>query len=148
MAKKAQTAAKKKRKAEGVTPKEVKQGQLLGTVAIPVQTYVTLNNPGVFNELVIEWGCLGLSEEPDKITETSGNNRLIDPKKPITTSEEGLHIFFDPPLTGSGTYGFQLLCTYNEAAEAKSEGPEPKENDEPTFEQTEGEKYAPVEAEA
>lgn len=145
--KKAQKPAKK-RKAQSVAPKEPKRGQLLGTVAIPVQTYVTLTNPGVFNELVIEWGCLGLSEEPDKITETSGNNRLLDPKKPITTSEEGLHVYFDPPLTGSGTYGFQFLCTYNEAAEAKSEGPEPKEDDEQTFEQIEGEKYAPANAEA
>lgn len=150
MAKKAHESApaKKKRKAQSVAPKEPKKGQRLGTVAIPVLAYVTLRDSGTFDELVIEWGCLGLSEEPDKITSEAS---WIDRARPITTSEEGLHVYFNPPLTGAvaGTsFGLQLLCTYNEAVEAKSQVPGPKENDELTFEQIEGEKNAPAEAEA
>ena len=135
-----QPAKKKKRKAQSVAPKEKTEGTLLGTVAIPVQVQVTLANPGVFNELVIEWGCLGLSEEPDKIEEISANNRLVDPKRPMTTSEEGLHLYFNPPLNGAGIYGFRFLCTYNEAVEARSSPPEEEEDDDMTPEQREGEK--------
>lgn len=126
MAKKHQPA--KKRKAATIAPKEEKEGAVpLGTVSVPVQLQINVTNPGLWNELVIELATLGLSEEPDKVTETSGNSRLLDPKRPISTSEEGVHLFFDPPLMGAGTYGFQLLCTYNEAAEARTAEPESEE---------------------
>jgi hypothetical protein len=133
MAKKAQShaaaaATKKKRKAQSVAPKAESENVLLGTVSIVVQLQVTIPNSGPFNEMVIEWGCLGLSEEPDGVTETSGNNRLLDTKRPITTSEEGMHVYFDPPLSGSGAYGFQFLCTYNDAVEARTAK---EEEDEP-----------------
>lgn len=143
-----QPAKKKKRKAQSVAPRQQEvPGTLLGTVAIPVQVQVTLANPGVFNELVIEWGCLGLSEEPDSIQEISANNRLVDDKRPITTSEEGLHLYFDPPLNGAGVYGFRLLCTYNEAVEVRSNPRELEaEDDDMTPEQREGEKLQPAEA--
>ena len=81
-----------------------------------------------FNELVIEWSCLGLSVEPDTITETSGNGRMLDPKRPPTTSDEGLHVYFEPPLNG-GNYGFQFLFTYNDAVEARTAKPKKEEAD-------------------
>lgn len=140
-----QPAKKKKRKAQSVAPRADKPGTLLGTVGVPVQVQVTLANPGVFNELVIEWGCLGLSEEPDKIEEISANNRLIDDKRPITTSEEGMHLYFNPPLQGAGVYGFRLLCTYNEAVEVRSNPRELDEDDDMTPEQREGEKLQAAE---
>lgn len=114
--------AAKKRKTTSIAPKEEASANL-GTVNLTIQTFVGLTGTGTCNELVIEWGCLGLSEEPDKVTEVSANNRLLDPKRPITTSEEGLHIFFDPPLAASGNIGLQFLCTYNEAVEARTSAP-------------------------
>src|SRR5262245_24994950 len=127
MAKKAKAAAKK-RKAASVAPKEEKEGANIGSVAISVLAHVKLSGDSLFDELVIEWGCLGLSEEPDQVVETSGNNRYLDPKRPITTSEEGMHLFFSPPLGGAGTYGFQLQCIYDIAAEARM-APAPKSDD-------------------
>jgi hypothetical protein len=124
MAKKAKEAPRK-RKSEGAAPK-AEEGKVLGTVSIPVQVSVFTGDVVNFNEIVIEWSCLGLSVEPDTITETSGNGRLLDPKRPPTTSDEGMHVFFDPPLTG-GKYGFQFLFTYNEALEARIAAPEEKE---------------------
>jgi hypothetical protein len=112
--------AAKKRKAASVAPKATDPARPLGTVGIAVQTQITVNDGTPFNELVIEWGCLGLSEEPDSITEISANSRLMDPKRPISTSEEGMHIYFDPPLAGAGVYGFQFMCIYNEAAEPRT----------------------------
>lgn len=150
MAKKAQhnpsDKKKKKRKAQSVPQKDRTQQEVmrLGSVAIPILFQVTLNATTSFNELVIEWGCLGLSEEPDSISEVTGASEMLDKKRPggpITTSEEGLHLYFDPPVvgSGSGTYAFKILCGYNEAVEPRSsvESPEP---DEPTFEQNEGER--------
>ena len=147
MAKKAQhntsTKNKKKRKAQSVAQKERTQEQSLrlGSISIPILFEVSLNSTTSFNELVIDWGCLGLSEEPDSISEVTGASEMLDKKRPITTSEEGLHLYFDPPVvgSGSGTYAFKILCGYNEAVEPRSsvESPEP---DEPTFEQNEGER--------
>ena len=137
-----QPAKKKKRKAQSVAPREAAPGTLLGSVSIPVQVQLSLPNPGVFNEVVIEWGCLGLSEEPDSIVEISANHDRLDTKRPITTSEEGLHMYFDPPLNGAGIYGFRLLCGYNEAVEVRSSSPEDEEDDDLTPEQREGEKYS------
>ena len=125
MAKKAKAAAPpKKRESTAAAPK-AEEGKVLGTVSIPVQVSVCTGDVVTFSELVIEWSCLGLSVEPDTITETSGNGRMLDPKRPPTTSEEGLHIYFDPPLTG-GNYGFQFLFTYNEAVEARAAAPSRK----------------------
>ena len=126
MAKKpAKHAQPKKRKAASVAPKEQKEGQVLGTVQLSVQAAVTLpGTTGVWDELVIEWGCLGLSEEPDQITEISGNAVMLDPDRPITTSEEGMHVYFKPPLPAGGSYGFNFLCLYNMAAEARTAAPE------------------------
>lgn len=124
MAKKAKEAPRK-RKSEGAAPK-AEEGKVLGTVSIPVQVSVFTGDVVNFNEIVIEWSCLGLSVEPDTITETSGNGRLLDPKRPPTTSDEGMHVYFDPPLAG-GKYGFQFLFTYNEALEARTAAPEEKE---------------------
>jgi hypothetical protein len=129
MAKKAKPVKKRKSTTVALAPKEEGEAGNIGTVAVEVQTVVALTGAGVFTELVIEWGCLGLSEEPDKIVETSANNRLLDPKRPIETSEEGLHVFFDPPLQGAGNYGFKFQCTYNEAAEARAAAA-PKSDDE------------------
>jgi hypothetical protein len=125
MAKKAKA---KKRKTTSIAPKEEAQANL-GTVSVSVQVAVALSGSGMFNELVLELGTLGLSEEPDRIVETSGNNRLLDPKRPIETSEEGVHVFFDPPLSGAGIYGFKFDCVYNEAAEARAAAA-PKSDDE------------------
>lgn len=133
MAKKAtkkEPVEKKKRKSTAspaLPPPEEKEGeasQSLGSVSIPVQTTIRLTAPGTFDELVIEWGCLGLSEEPDSIAETSGNSRLLDPKRPPTTDDEGLHVYFEPPLSGAGNYGFQFMFTYNEAVNARTKSPE------------------------
>lgn len=124
MAKKAKDTPKKRTSA-GAAPK-AEEGKVLGTVSIPVQAHIfTGDNVTKFNELVIELGCLGLAGEPDAIIETSGNSRMLDPKRPPTTSGEGLHVFFDPPLTG-GSYGFHFLLTYNEAVEARTAAPEDK----------------------
>jgi hypothetical protein len=117
--------AKKKRKT--ATIKVEKEDQRLGTIAVPVQAEVSLpGTGGVWDELVIEWGCLGLSEEPDRIIERSGNSFMLDPERPITISEEGMHLYFKPPLSGGGTYGFNLLCVYDEAAEARVAPPKEK----------------------
>jgi hypothetical protein len=118
MAKKAKAAPPKKRTSEKAAPK-AEEGKVLGTVSIPVQVSVWTGDVVNFNELVIEWACLGLSEEPDTIIETSGNSRMLDPKRTPHTSEEGLHVYFDPPLLG-GNYGFQFLFTYNDAVEART----------------------------
>jgi len=129
MAKKAK-AAPKKRESKGAAPK-AEEGKVLGTVAVPVQASVFTGDVANFNEAVIEWSCLGLTEEPDMIIETSGNGRLLDPKRPPTTSDEGLHIYFDPPLAG-GHYGFQFLFTYNDALEARTAAPK-SDKDEPAY---------------
>jgi len=147
MAKKAhktKEVAKKKRKAANVAPKEAKEGQLLGTVSIPVQVEIAVPNTAAFDELVIEWGCLGLSEEPDSISERSGNSHLLDGKRPITTSEEGMHLFFDPPISVAvgGTIGFCLICTYNDAVEARTAPEENEDDDDLTQEQRTGERQA------
>ena len=73
MAKKAKATAKK-RTSEKAAPK-AEEGKVLGSVSIPVQVSIFTGDVANFNELVIEWSCLGLSEEPDTITETSGNGR-------------------------------------------------------------------------
>lgn len=128
MAKKAK-AAPKKRESKGAAPK-AEEGKVLGTVSIPVQVSISSgNNVTSFNELVIEWSCLGLSEEPDVIAETSGNGRMLDATRPPTTSEEGLHVYFNPPLAG-GNYGFQFLFTYNDAVEARTAAPKSDKEDE------------------
>jgi hypothetical protein len=128
MAKKAKTkehAPPKKRKSATSPPKEAKEdAPPLGSVAIAVQVELKVENTSPFDEFVIEWGCLGLSEEPDRVFDRSGNSHLLDPERPITTSEEGLHIYFKPPLAGAGTYGFNLVCVYNEAVEARTAPPE------------------------
>lgn len=111
--------AKKVRKGATAKPKEGVEGQVLGSVSIPVLCNINVSQAGYFTELVIEWGCLGLSEEPDSITEISGNHGLLDKKRSPRTDEEGLHVYFDPPLLG-GVWGFQFLFGYNEAAEARS----------------------------
>jgi len=128
MTKKEKAAAAKKRKAASIAPKPEKEGRILGTVAIPVQVEIVVPGvTGVWNELVIEWGCLGLSEEPDRVVERSGNSFMLDPDRPITTSEEGMHVYLKPPLAAGGTYGFNLLCIYNEAVEARTAPPEEEE---------------------
>lgn len=136
MAKKAAHKPAKKRKTATIAPKEDTEEGVpianIGSVSLPVEAQVWVPNEGPFNELVIEWGCLGLSEEPDKITEVSANNGLLDPKRLPTTSEEGLHVYFHPPLSGAGLYGFKFLCTYNEAAEARTAAPKKKDEDDIT----------------
>jgi hypothetical protein len=127
MAKKIKEAPKK-RESKGAAPK-AEEGKVLGTVSIPVQVSVfTGDNTSGFNEMVIEWSCLGLAEEPDKIQALS-NTEILDPARPITTSEEGLHLYFRSRQTG-GNYGFQLLFTYNDAIEARTAAPEDKAADE------------------
>ena len=122
MAKKAKAAPPKKRESKGAAPK-AEEGKVLGTVSIPVQVSIFTGDVASFSELVIEWSCLGLSEEPDTITETSGNGRLLDPKRPPTTSDEGLHVYLDPAQPG-GHYGFQFHFGYNDAVEARAAAPE------------------------
>ena len=112
----AKKAAKQRKSA---APKEEKEGTVLGSVSIPVQASIDVSGAVALNEVVIEWACLGLSEEPDSVAETSGNSYLLDKKRAPRTDEEGLHVFFDPPVNG-GRYGFQFLFTYNEASEARS----------------------------
>lgn len=119
MAKKAKAHAEPKKRKSATPAPKAEEGKVLGTVSIPVQTSVIVTDVASFNELVIEWGCLGLSEEPDAISETSGNSRLLDPKRSPRTDEEGLHVFFSPSLP-AGSYGFQFVFHYNEAVEPRS----------------------------
>ena len=66
---------KKKRKGStspAPKPKTTAEGEVeavLGEVSIPVQCSVSVTQANDFDELVIEWSCLGLSEEPDAIRE-------------------------------------------------------------------------------
>lgn len=116
--KKESEAAAKKRKGATAAPTGVDaEGKTLGIVSIHIQTAVNIPGTGQFNELVIEWSCLGLSEEPDSIADTSGNAKLLDPKRAPRTDEAGLHVYFDPPLP-AGSYGFNFLFTYNDAVSA------------------------------
>lgn|SRR5262245_9111074 len=132
---KAKDVAPKKRKSsvspaqQTATAEEGESGPPLGSVTIAVQVWLKVENPSPFDEFVVEWATLGLSEEPDKIVDRSGNSHLLDPDRSITTSDEGLHIYMKPPLAGAGTYGFNLLCTYNEAVKARTAAP-PEEDDE------------------
>jgi hypothetical protein len=119
--KKEKEAAAKKRKGGTAAPKAVSEEAVLGTISIPVQAWIDATS-GPFDELVIEWGCLGLSEEPDSIVDTSGNSGLLDPKRPPKTDEEGLHIYFHPPLSAD-RYGFNFLFSYNEAVLARMAPP-------------------------
>jgi hypothetical protein len=124
----AKKASGKKRKSSGgertSERKLEREGQTLGTVSVPVQCEVYVgDNVGRFNELVIEWACLGLAEEPDVIKERSGNAVLLHPERPLVTSEEGLHVFFKDDLP-HGTYGFQFLAVYFDSVEARTADPE------------------------
>ena len=125
MAKKATTATSSKKavkKRTSTGSKQTKEGQVLGAVSVVVQIEVwSGSSVGFFDEAVIEWRCLGLSEEPDEVTEISGN-RSVDPDRPMTTSEEGLHVFFKPAHEG-GTFGLQLACKYNDAVECRTADP-------------------------
>lgn len=130
MAKKAKSAAAKKRESKGAAPK-AEEGKVLGTVSIPVQVSIFTGDVGTFSELLIEWTCLGLTEEPDTIIETSGNGKLLDPKRPPITSDEGLHVYLDPPQPG-GHYGFLFHFGYNDAVEARAALPK-SDKDEPAY---------------
>lgn len=144
MAKKATPA--KKRKSEKVAPREVPEGQNLGTVSIPVQCDVYVgDNVTNFDELVIEWSCLGLSEEPDKINEISGNGVLLHPDRPPATDDEGLHIFLRQPLP-HGSYGFLFRFTYFDAVQARTTDPELVKKLQEAREKHEAEATAPAEA--
>ena len=110
---------------------------VLGEVSIPVLCNVSVMQTTGFDELVIEWSCLGLSEEPDSIRETSGNARMLDPDRLPATDDEGLHIFFKPPLQ-AGAYGFQFVFTYNSAVEARTAEPKKVEQLEKEREEFEG----------
>jgi len=110
--------APKARTAEG----DDANGPALGEVLIPVQCQVNVMQAGRFDELVIEWSCLGLSEEPDSIKEISGNSDKLDSDRPPATDDEGLHIFFKPPLD-AGSYGFKFAFLYNSAVEARTAEP-------------------------
>jgi hypothetical protein len=124
---KEKTKTAKKRKGATAAPKADTEGLVLGSVLIPVQASVQVGAVAAFNELVIEWGCLGLSEEPDAVTEVSGNARMLDPKRPPFTDEEGLHVFFDPPIAGGTSYGFLFNFLYNDSVEARTAAPKSDE---------------------
>lgn len=110
---------------------------VLGEVTIPVLCSVSVPQASSFDELVIEWGCLGLSEEPDSIKENSGNAYMLDSDRPAATDDEGLHIFFKPALQG-GQYGFRFVFTYNSAVEARTAEPKKVEQLEKDREEFEG----------
>jgi len=110
---------------------------VLGEVSIPVLCNVSAYGVTAFDELVIEWSCLGLSEEPDSIRETSGNAKMLDPDRQPSTDDEGLHVFFKPPLQ-AGNYGFQFIFTYNSAVEARTAEPKKVEQLEKEREEFEG----------
>jgi len=118
---------KKKRKGTSPAPKAKATAEgaeaVLGEVSIPVQCSVSIPaDVASFDELVIEWSCLGLSEEPDSIREISGNARMLDSDRQPATDDEGLHVFFKPALQ-AGNYGFQFVFTYNSAVEARTAEP-------------------------
>lgn len=123
----AKKASKKARKSEGVAAAAAEEGVVTGSVRIPVQASIWVNDVAHFNELVIEWSCLGLSEEPDSIQDTSGNAVLLDPKRPPFTDSEGLHLFFDPPVPGATHYGFKFDFVYNESVIARTAVPKTDE---------------------
>jgi hypothetical protein len=110
---------------------------VLGEVSIPVLCSVSVPQASTFDELVIEWSCLGLSEEPDSIRETSGNHMMLDSDRPPATDDEGLHVFFKPPLQ-AGNYGFQFVFTYNSAVEARTAEPKKVEQLEKEREEFQG----------
>jgi hypothetical protein len=134
---------KKKRKGStspAPKPKTTAEGEaeaVLGEVSIPVQCSVSVPQASAFDELVIEWSCLGLSEEPDSIREISGNAHLLDSDRPAATDDEGLHVFFKPQLQ-AGNYGFQFVFTYNSAVEARTAEPKKVEQLEKEREEHEG----------
>lgn len=132
---------KKKRKGStSPAPKAKTTGEaeaVLGEVSIPVQCSVSVTQANDFDELVIEWSCLGLSEEPDSIREISGNAWMLDSDRPAATDDEGLHVFFKPALKG-GNYGFQFVFTYNSAVEARTAEPKKVEQLEKEREDFEG----------
>jgi len=134
---------KKKRKggtSPAPKPKTTAAGEdeaVLGEVSIPVQCSVSVSQANAFDELVIEWSCLGLSEEPDAIREISGNAWMLDSDRPPATDDEGLHIFFKPQLQ-AGNYGFQFVFTYNSAVEARTAEPKKVEQLEKEREEFEG----------
>jgi hypothetical protein len=109
----------------------------LGEVLIPVQCACVVTQAGRFDELVIEWSTLGLSEEPDGIKEVSGNSDKLDSDRPPATDDEGLHVFFKPALD-AGTYGFKFLFSYNSAVEARTAEPKKVEELEKKREDFEG----------
>ena len=119
----AKKTSKKARKSEGVAAAAAEEGVVTGSVRIPVQASIWVGEVAHFNELVIEWSCLGLSEEPDSIEDTSGNARLLDPKRPPYTDADGLHLFFDPPIAGATNYGFRFDFIYNESVIARTAEP-------------------------
>jgi hypothetical protein len=139
----AKKPVEKKRKGTSPAPKakattaEGEPEAVLGEVAIPVQCNVLVPQANTFDELVIEWSCLGLSEEPDSIKEISGNSIMLDGDRPPATDDEGLHIFFKPELKG-GNYGFQFVFTYNSAVEARTAEPKKVEQLEKEREDFEG----------
>jgi hypothetical protein len=127
----AKKAVQKKRKGGSPAPKsrsttaegDDPNAPALGEVLIPVQCQVNVPLAGTFDELVIEWSCLGLSEEPDSIKEISGNSEKLDSDRPPATDDEGLHVFFKPALQ-AGNYGFKFAFMYNSAVEARTADPE------------------------
>ena len=118
----------KKRKGATPSPRTTEEDAVLGSALIGVHASFNIpSDVASFTELVIEWGCLGLSEEPDTISDASGNSHLLDAKRPPYTDEEGLHVFFDPPLSGGGQYGFHFLFGYNDAVHARTAAPKTDE---------------------
>lgn len=113
----------KKSKPRKAAPKKG-ENLVLGSVMIPVKCTLNIGPAANISEFVIEWACLGLSEEPDSIAEVSGNSRLVDGRQEPYTDEDGLHVFFDPPLAGNASgitsIGLEFHCSYNEAVEARS----------------------------
>ena len=140
MAKKPVEKKKRKGTSPAPKPKTTAEGEpeaVLGEVSIPVLCSVMVPQANTFDELVIEWSCLGLSEEPDSIRETSGNHIMLDSDRPPATDDEGLHVFFKPELKG-GNYGFQFVFTYNSAVEARTAEPKKVEQLEKDREEFEG----------
>ena len=140
MAKKPAETKKRKGTSPAPKPKTTAEGEneaVLGEVSIPVQCSVSVLNTSSFDELVIEWSCLGLSEEPDSIKEISGNAWMLDSDRQPATDDEGLHVFFKPALQ-AGNYGFQFVFTYNSAVEARTAEPKKVEQLEKDREEFEG----------
>ena len=131
MAKKAKAKdvpVKKRKTTKTTATPRTDEAPPLGTVAVSVQVECNVQNTSPFDEIVIELGCLGLSEEPDKIIERSGIAICSIPSGHPRPLRKACICTSSPRCRAPARYGFNLFCIYNEACEARTAEPEDEED--------------------